>query len=417
MKTCDRCAIVCSRVIQVRCTQCGLKHQFCRSCFETAPFCANCGKAYEVVVAPTTKIELMVKEAVSEVHKKSVTSKTLLPPNRRLIKVKNPTEELTEEPTEEPTEELTEELTEDKFSKRVLILGLLDESELEMFPKKWKVGVLPHPARITKTIFQSAVANFRPNVILFQFFANQVNVVESWGLENIPCEKIAWFIDSHVSVCRQQELRVQGLFDKVYLTHSSYLSQFDNALWIPCGLKVAPYQPEFALSRLEVRPIKPKYDVVFLYASYEGQIPDFNLVTREQIIRKLRKELDRRKMTYYFGQERKEYIKKMLQAKVCLNISLAGDLNIRNFEILALGQKLVTDKTVDHDGVPGLNHFCTFFARNASARVIANTIQKAIKTPLRDREERVEFAKRHSNVVRCMQLILGRSFTVKGATQ
>lgn len=303
---------------------------------------------------------------------------------------------------------------------RVLVCGPIRPGELRCFPEDLDVTVLGFPAHLTRDEFWKGVDRACPDVVLFQFYANHALITRDLGVRKLQCPRAAWFLDSHVKACRRQELKVAKHFDAIFLTHSEYLPYFrkhKNVHWLPPSLYATTGQNDrFALPTLvahpPVAPTSPAWDVSFIHADWGQPHPDYP--PRAEVLKRLQPCFDRLGLRCFFGEDRSTGFDRMQDSRICLNLSNAGDVNIRNFEILALGRPLVTDRTPDHDRIAGLSEHCHFFDPN-EPETLVTLLENAerLDDPERARRGWEYVIGGHTNLHRTLTMIeklTGRSF-------
>ena len=159
-----------------------------------------------------------------------------------------------------------------------------------------------------------------------------------------------WTMDSHH--LGAQEAKASKYFDNVFVAHGQYLHLFDEAksYYLPCSFSLASSadiehyladrsQASSDMSKGVCAPLAayPWQSRNGVYADFMGEINSLGIEKS------------------FFGVIRggalpnEALIQKILEHKVVLNLSLSDDLNMRNFEALALNRILVTNKVIDHD--------------------------------------------------------------------
>jgi hypothetical protein len=309
---------------------------------------------------------------------------------------------------------------------RLLVCGLVHPEEVCFFPDDLDVTVLDAPCRLSAGPFREAVERVRPDAALFQFFGDAARKAREIGVKDLRCPKAAWFLDSHVAGCREQELEVAKLFDTVFLAHSRYLPffrQHRDCQWMPaCVFACQGQHARFAYPRLAEVPSpcqQPEWDVTFLFCDWGKVHPDYP--SRAKVLETLTPHLDKAGIRHFFGEDQQTAFERMSASRVCLNLSTAGDFNIRNFEILALGRPLVTDRTTDHGNVPRISEFCHYYDPNRPDSLI-ELLQDMDRLNDADRIRRgFEFVRRgHTNLHRIMymlEVVVGKQYRLKAAEQ
>lgn len=149
------------------------------------------------------------------------------------------------------------------------------------------------------------------------------------GLRSFGGPKILWSHDAHVYAKRQFQIYIQNDFDKVLVCHRNYCRYFHPGKtdWLPLGFSPTLHR------NLHLR---KQYDIVFV-----GNMDPHLYPERGRIVALL-------KQHFNVGAFHRLYHEKMVEAmnsgRIVLNKSLNGDLNLRVFETLGMGQFLLTDK-------------------------------------------------------------------------
>ena len=142
---------------------------------------------------------------------------------------------------------------------------------------------------------------------------------------------IYWASDTHLGYDYRLECAKQA--DIVFVAQHADLLRFQeagvkNAHWLPHAFEPTAYPYEINLSK--------KYAVCFI-----GHI---NSKNRINAIDRLFKEFP----NFFYGQRQfEEAAEKYHQSKVCFNIAMKEDLNMRCFEVMGSGSFLLTDRLPD----------------------------------------------------------------------
>jgi len=175
---------------------------------------------------------------------------------------------------------------------------------------------------------------------------------------NLKCKKVFWSQDSHHSY--PHEVSVQDYFDRCYIAHSKYGKHFDQKkfFYLPCCYTAGSLDDLYEISAIE---FKKERDIGSFYVQYS--IGDRNLVYA-----KIASILKRQNLSYTFARyygTNEEYPYGNLKwgiktSRVNVNVSLMDDLNIRNFEVIAMNGVLLTNKLDEHGNIDldySLTHF------------------------------------------------------------
>lgn len=168
--------------------------------------------------------------------------------------------------------------------------------------------------------------------------------------------KVCWSFDSHH--CHQAETTYQSLFDHFYIAHSPYLKFYTSSpvSWLPCCYSPHPVDEFLGFMDKEYT---IERDIICPFQRYE-------VGDRNEVIDKIRERLIKRGLRFHIGSVPygEEYAKAMRESRICLNVSLIDDLNIRNFEAWAYNTRLLTNRVPDHDKITFDSSHTNFFQRN-----------------------------------------------------
>ena len=159
-----------------------------------------------------------------------------------------------------------------------------------------------------------------------------------------------WTMDSHhLGV---QEARASRYFDHVFVAHRQYLQLFPlaKAFYLPCSFSLSSSADAAIYLADNAQQSSNKADGVCApFAAYPWQKRNRRYADCLGEIKELGIE------KAFFGvvrggaQPNEAIIRKILEHKVVLNLSLSDDLNMRNFEALALNRILLTNRVMDHE--------------------------------------------------------------------
>jgi hypothetical protein len=159
-----------------------------------------------------------------------------------------------------------------------------------------------------------------------------------------------WTMDSHHM--GKHEARASKFFDYVFVAHKPYLGLFDSAkaFYLPCSFSISSSADakRYLLEAPARKPGKAE-GVCAPFAAYPWQERNRGYSNLLGQIKTMDVE------NSFFGVVRggkkpnEALIRKILEHKVVLNLSLSDDLNMRNFEALALNRILLTNKVQDHE--------------------------------------------------------------------
>jgi len=141
---------------------------------------------------------------------------------------------------------------------------------------------------------------------------------------------VYWPTDTHVSgPSYDYRLECAKKSDIVFTAQKPSVEQFArdgvNAMWLPCGVEPQAY-PKFELA-------SQHYDVAFIgHVNCEERVDFLDRMFREY-------------PNFFFGQRLFEQAARVYaDSKICLNIALNNDVNMRNFEVLGAGGFLLTKR-------------------------------------------------------------------------
>lgn len=215
-----------------------------------------------------------------------------------------------------------------------------------------------------ETFLQDAM---RSDLVVFGLFGSDL---DSFFIKNIHhpamkdflnsrhLKKVLWTYDSHHSYAK--ESKYQGFFNRYYIAHSPYISKFQEVEchWLPCCYS------QFGIDQLRElsgQSFPLQRELIFPFNLYT--IGDRNLVADG-----IQRILTKRGVKHAFGKFEYglPYTKALQESRICLNISLIDDLNIRNFEAWGLNRILLANNVPDFSRISmDLSH-TFFFKRDLS---------------------------------------------------
>lgn len=161
-----------------------------------------------------------------------------------------------------------------------------------------------------------------------EFFANQA------------VRKVAWSVDAHH--LWPAEVAHQQYFDRMYVADTSVMPHYDQAkvAWLPCYYR---YLSIDSLIETVRQPRRLDRGLVFPHHTYA-------IGDRNRIARQIKRFCDLKPMDNLFGNVGLEdtYKEMMLTSRICLNISLLSEVNLRTFEALAYNRVLLADECPDY---------------------------------------------------------------------
>lgn len=188
------------------------------------------------------------------------------------------------------------------------------------------------------------VDHFIPHGDLKPFGQYDLNIHVDWGEDGLksilpyvpidtPHPFAYWASDTHINNGQEGDsypyrLSIAKKADFVFCAQRRAVEEMRrdgilNPMWLPHAVEPQAY-PKFDL-------LSKKYDVCFV-----GHI---NTKNREDALDRLFSEFP----NFYYGQALfEEAARKYAESKICFNIAMTDDINMRNFEIMATGSFLLT---------------------------------------------------------------------------
>jgi hypothetical protein len=171
-----------------------------------------------------------------------------------------------------------------------------------------------------------------------------------------------WSMDSHH--LGKQEAKSARYFDHAFVAHSEYLHLFDEnkSSYLPCAFSLASNtrlaQTISKYQEGEIQSANNK-SLCAPFAAYPWQKRNLGYLKGLWAAEELG-------ISNFFGTVRggqpanEGLIQQILSHTVVLNLSLSNDLNMRNFEALALNKILLTNKVLDHKLLKGYEQNIVF---------------------------------------------------------
>ena len=127
--------------------------------------------------------------------------------------------------------------------------------------------------------------------------------------------------------------------------------------WLPCAYNITSID---GLVEINKSSIKQLYDLICIYRYFpkHESLNNRNIVAYETL--KIMGEKKNIKYCYCNVPYGVDYISALRSSRIVLNISMSGDLNIRNFECIGFNRTMLADKVADHDSI-GLDYKNTYF--------------------------------------------------------
>jgi hypothetical protein len=183
-----------------------------------------------------------------------------------------------------------------------------------------------------------------------------------------------WSADSHHFW--KEEVKAAKYFDLVFISHSPYLVKFpqEKVHHLPCAFDLSDGRSleELAIKSIGLAEELNGLEVISPFSIYPR-------ARRNLTHFRLSRELDEAGIGHFFGTARgggypsMGLISAILKSKLVLNLSLADDLNMRNFEALSLGRILVANAVPDSEFLA--NQGTVFLAQDASPKELLRIIK------------------------------------------
>lgn len=246
-------------------------------------------------------------------------------------------------------------------------------------------------------------------------FIWQLKILGLFSLySNRTYKSVFWTMDSHHM--GQREKRAQKHFDHIFVAHSAYLDLFPShkTTFLPCSYSLTSLYRTSELLSVDSGGgfAQSGPSVVSIFSNYAGQSRNF-------IYFWIAQKLEMMGVKYFFGTarggswENQALVETLMGNSVVLNVSLADDLNMRNFEGLALNRILLTNQTADHEILRPYADNIVYFRRD-----LADFREKALealgRSPVNISDSFLFEHHISTRVRKIVDVILGRGFIAKG---
>ncbi len=243
-----------------------------------------------------------------------------------------------------------------------------------------------------------------------------IDLLRIYGLLNVFMKRTYsasfWSMDSHH--LGRQEAKAARFFDHTFIAHSEYMNLFDEktATHLPCAFSLASNSrvSQTLAAFSDVKAGKQKRESICApFAAYPWQNRNLGYLKGMWAAQDLGVE-------HFFGSVRggrppnESLIQSILSNSVVFNLSLSNDLNMRNFEALALNRVLLTNQVSDHEILGAYKQNIVFLKPDLSDLKERMTDALAIQP----RDISAEFLERHSlwpRIEEILKVILARSNT------
>lgn len=188
-----------------------------------------------------------------------------------------------------------------------------------------------------------------------------------WNPPSDGGKKIYVVSDAHLDKTKYRINKAKN-FDYVFVNQQHYIEEFENE-----GVSNLFYLPHAAEPQAYPAPrhtVIPKYDLCFIGHMQEEHYGNGVDISRVDALDRMFKEFP----NFYFGTRNPTWPDKHMfehaalkftESKVCFNISIGNDLNMRFFEILSAGGFMLTNdipelKSIEDLGLERGKHFETY---------------------------------------------------------
>ncbi len=251
---------------------------------------------------------------------------------------------------------------------RVLISGGFHDDDMKFISGPEKLSVIKYASmdkiedlnKLFKELNNVDIAIFRlmgDNPENFILRLQSSNFLSSF--KKIKCKKVFWSQDSHHM--HNKETKAEPFFDRLYIAHKNYLKFFPKtAYYLPCCYSKTSIGALWAINHTNFLKVR---DVIFPYVIYPGF--ERNIFAYDSF-----KYLKNIGVHFIFARaygnvDSTSLFSNMLYgiktSKICLNLSLTDDFNMRNFEAISMNSILLTNRVVDHNNKHMLDYRNTFF--------------------------------------------------------
>ena len=212
----------------------------------------------------------------------------------------------------------------------------LEGGRIEPIWKVWDLGLVkdrvkPHDIPFQdddpdlRNVLKRLPGGWTPDLFLWVDSGNYFSLE---GMENLPCLKVAYFIDSHLELARHLEMA--KAFDVVFVAQRAYLPDFEKAgcrhvHWLPLACDPEIHRPH---------DLPKRYDVGFV-----GSLTPYN-PRRKELLERLKQHVPVHVTRCFL----EDMARVFSQSKIVFNQCIRNDLNMRVFEALACGSLLLTDE-------------------------------------------------------------------------
>ncbi|MDR2668339.1 MAG: FkbM family methyltransferase [Desulfovibrio sp.] len=178
------------------------------------------------------------------------------------------------------------------------------------------------------------------------------------AFERIACPKVVWSQDSHHMY--PFETQAEPYFTRFYVAHGNYIDKYSsNAIWLPCCYTASSIPMLMSLSKTKLNKERELISTYRMYCCSK----------RNPLLYKIYKIINDRKINNMFCQlygdtcinsNYGNLLYGLKTSSISLNVPYIDDLNIRNFESIAMNCSLLALETTEHKKID-LDYSHTFF--------------------------------------------------------
>jgi FkbM family methyltransferase len=181
------------------------------------------------------------------------------------------------------------------------------------------------------------------------------------AFDRIACPKVVWSQDSHHMY--PSETQAEPYFTRFYVAHGNYIDKFSsNAVWLPCGYELSSIPALFNLSKIA---LTKERELISAYRVYFGSKRNPILYQIYKIISNMNINfsLCRLEGHTHINIGHGNLIYGLKSSSISLNVPFIDDLNLRNFESIAMNCSLLALETTEHKKID-LDYSHTFFFKS-----------------------------------------------------
>lgn len=212
---------------------------------------------------------------------------------------------------------------------------------------------------------------------------------------NSGVRKVMWSVDAHH--LWPKEVAFQHCFDRLYVADTSVMRHYQasKVAWLPCYYRFLPIDK---LIEKVSRDTRTHRAIIFPHHIHA-------IGNRNQIARQIKRLCDQRPLESLFGNVGPEetYLEMMLSSRVCLNVSLLSEVNLRTFEALAYNRVLLADACPDYQNIEADWSSAIFYHRHLGG--FAERLEAANSIPPESVNSLPSIVNRHTITHRYLEII------------